>query len=344
MEVNYDLAIVGGGPAGTAAAITAARSGLKTILFERGRFPRHKVCGEFVSAESHDLLLELLGTDHQLLRTPPAITRAKMFSDGRCVEFELASPGWSITRHDLDAALWEKAKACGVDCREGTVVDAIAANSVTIQGSTIPTKSTINAAGRWSNLRRATNIPSPRWIGLKAHFSGEHAPASTDIYFFEGGYCGVQPIGPNELNASAMVRSDVATTLEQVFAAHPELYQRSRAWNQNFNTLSTSPLIHEKPIPVSDGVVNAGDAAGFIDPFVGDGISLALRSGALAAQHAAEPGSYEREYMRRFGKIFATAALARKLVRAPELVRRFAIFSFRSEFLRTWALNRTRGI
>ena len=344
MEMSYDLAIVGGGPAGTASAITAARAGLKTILFERGRFPRHKVCGEFVSAESHGLLAELLSPDHPLLQTPPAISRARMFSDGRCVEFELASPGWSITRYDLDRALWEQARASGVDCQEGLPVGEAVSGSITAKGTRITCGGVINAAGRWSNLRRTTNIPTPRWIGLKAHFSGEQAPPSTDIYFFEGGYCGVQPIGPNEVNASAMVRSDVSTTLEQVFDAHPVLHRRSRAWTQTFSTLSTSPLIHARPIPLENGVLNAGDAAGFIDPFVGDGISLALRSGVLAAKCASDASFYEKEYMRRFGRIFDTAALARKIVHAPEFVRRMAIFGFRSELLRTWALKRTRGV
>jgi flavin-dependent dehydrogenase len=187
-------------------------------------------------------------------------------------------------------------------------------------------------------------VPSPRWIGLKAHFTGEEAPPSTDIYFFVGGYCGVQPVGPNAVNASAMVRSDVATTLEEVFAAHPDPLKRSRLWRQSFATLSTSPLIHEKPVPLSNGVMNIGDAAGFIDPFVGDGISLALRGGVLAAQCTTDPERYQQEYMRRFRGVFETAALARKLVHAPELVRRMAIFGFKSELVRTWALRRTRGV
>jgi len=344
MEMTCDVAIVGGGPAGTAAAISAARAGLRTILFERGRFPRHKVCGEFVSAESHQLLADLLGSDHALLKTPPAISGARMFSDGRCVEFSLGSAGWSISRHDLDAALWDAAKSSGVDCRELVTAELVNKGSVTVQGSVVTAGSVLNATGRWSNLKRPVTVPSPRWIGLKAHFTGEQAPPSTDIYFFEGGYCGVQPIGPNAVNASAMVRSDLATTLEEVFAAHPELSKRSRTWKQSFATLSTSPLIHAKPTPVCDGVVNIGDAAGFVDPFVGDGISLALRSGVLAVQCAKNPGYYEQEYLRRFRGVFETAALARRIVHAPEFVRRMAIFGFRSELLRSWALKRTRGV
>ncbi|MGH9566287.1 MAG: FAD-dependent oxidoreductase, partial [Candidatus Angelobacter sp.] len=60
---EYDLIVVGGGPAGCACAITAARSGARVLLLEKETFPRHKVCGEFVSPESVRLLAALLGRD-----------------------------------------------------------------------------------------------------------------------------------------------------------------------------------------------------------------------------------------------------------------------------------------
>lgn len=344
--MSCDLAVIGGGPAGCAAAITAARTGKPVLLVEKGRYPRHKVCGEFISPESHHVLVTLLGRDHPLLQTPPQITRARMFVDGNCLEFALPQPAWSIPRYELDLALWEAAGAAGVHCKTATVQKA-SANSVRIGDLEITATSVVNATGRWSNLRRPSLVESgPRWIGVKAHFIGEHAPPSTDIYFFDGGYCGVQPIGGGRLNASAMVRADIATSLEEVFAAHPQLWLRSRAWEQVTETVTTSPLIHSTPEPVTDGVLNAGDAAAFIDPFTGDGISLALRSGALAAEcaTAGAPERYAREYQARFARAFQTAAFTRKLSRAPESVRRAAAFAFRSNLIKRWTLKRTRGI
>jgi flavin-dependent dehydrogenase len=344
---SYDVAIVGAGPAGCAAAITAARAAQKTILFERGHYPRHKVCGEFVSPESHHLLEQLLGTNSPLLSNPPRITHARMFADGNCVQFDLDAPAWSITRYDLDFALWQAAQQNQAECRNAPV-DRVARVGdhfeLTLPDkTTITAKKVINASGRWSNLRRPIVESGPRWIGIKAHFSGEQAPLSTDIYFFPGGYCGVQPISPAQLNASAMVRADVATTLDEVFAAHPDLWLRSRDWERATDIVTTSPLVHVTPQPVTNGVLNAGDAAAFIDPFVGDGISLALRSGVLAAQ-CMNAEAYAAEYTKRFARAFHTAALVRRLVYAPELIRRLAVFSFRSKSLRKWALNRTRAI
>ncbi len=90
----YDLIIIGGGPAGTSAAISAARAGARVLLLERGRFPRHKVCGEFVSAESLSLLNELLDHEHTvLLRDAVRIPRARLFLDGRTLARECGSTG-----------------------------------------------------------------------------------------------------------------------------------------------------------------------------------------------------------------------------------------------------------
>jgi flavin-dependent dehydrogenase len=94
-----DLIVIGGGPAGTSAAITCARNGARVLLLERGRFPRHKVCGEFVSAESLDLLAGLLAPqDKPLLADAIRIPRARVFSMAaflkqRSIPPQPASPG-----------------------------------------------------------------------------------------------------------------------------------------------------------------------------------------------------------------------------------------------------------
>src|SRR5579862_8823733 len=101
----YDLAVVGGGPAGTSAAITAARSGASVALFDSSDFPRQKVCGEFVSAESLALLKELLH-GHQrandAMRGAPVIARARIFASGQMAATAIDPPGLSIPRAVLD--------------------------------------------------------------------------------------------------------------------------------------------------------------------------------------------------------------------------------------------------
>jgi len=156
------------------------------------------------------------------------------------------------------------------------------------------------------------------------------APApSVDLYFFEGGYCGVQPVtvrgddgSHGRVNAAAMVRADVASSLPQILALNPALAERSREWQPLSDPVTTSPLIFRKPQPVRNGVLNVGDAAAFVDPFVGDGISLALRSGALAAECLSSPDRYEQQYRERFGSVFRTSSQLRRLLRLPQQIRK----------------------
>jgi menaquinone-9 beta-reductase len=297
-RTNFDLAVIGGGPAGTSAAITAARAGARVLLLERGKLPRQRVCGEFVSAESIDLLEQLLNSS-PLLKHALRIPDARLFFDGRAISTSVEPPAASIARLDLDLALWHSAENERVTAKLETRVDTIGDSgpfTLSTSDGTFAARAIVNAAGRWSNLHASSPLKSNdvsttgKWLGVKAHYSEADPHPSVDLYFFDGGYCGVQPVSlegssSNEgrVNACAMVRSDVARSLPEVFELHPQLKMRARNWRPLGEPVSTSPLIFREPTPVENGILLAGDAAGFVDPFVGDGISLALRSGALAA-------------------------------------------------------------
>jgi flavin-dependent dehydrogenase len=129
-----------------------------------------------------------------------------------------------------------------------------------------------------------------------------------------------------------MVRADTARSLDQVFSCHPELQRRSRDWTPLFPPITTSPLYFHDPVTESNGMLLAGDAAAFIDPFAGDGISLALHSGTLAAQClipffqgacSLEQAhkKYAAAYSRQFGPAFRNAARVRKMLNAPPMIR-----------------------
>jgi menaquinone-9 beta-reductase len=341
----YDLIVGGGGPAGTSAAITAARSGARVLLLERGQFPRHKVCGEFVSAESLDLLATLLDSSQSaLLHDAVRIPQARLYLDGRLLTTAINPPAASIARLNLDAALWHSAERSGVDSRQRVTVQNIIGVGpfrVMTTAGEFETRALINASGRWSNLNPPSNGTSrEKWLGLKGHFAEQNPQASVDLYFFDGGYCGVQPVNLNgessahgRVNASAMVRADVASSLLEVFARHPNLLARSREWQPLSHPVSTSPLVFQRPQPAKDGILMVGDAAGFVDPFVGDGISLALRSGALAAQSLARyfvdaisldqtVRQYFEVYEESLLPVFRASSWIRQALRLPRVARR----------------------
>ena len=343
---EYDLIVVGAGPAGSACAITAARAGAKVLLLEKDRFPRHKVCGEFVSSESLGLLTSLSansserGIDDPLrgkswnlatLAARMEIDSARIFLDSKVVRLPILPPARSIPRFDLDTGLFDSARRSGVDARENVVVRRVEHNAVfTVHTDAehFSAKAVVNCTGRWSQLTQFEAAGQEKWIGLKAHFSETQPPNSVDLYDFPGGYCGVLAVTKDAVNACAMVRADAGRSLEEVFAAHPQLWRRSRNWTPLFPTVTTSPLYFRKPVTCDQGVMLAGDAAGFIDPFAGDGISLALQSGALAAESLAgflqgkvaleqAQQQYTATYSKRLAPAFRNSARLRKLLAAP---------------------------
>lgn len=334
---QYDLIVVGAGPAGSACAITAARSGAKVLLLEKDHFPRQKVCGEFVSYESLGLLQGLL-EDNRFAACPQMLS-SRIFLDNKTLTLPVLPAAQSIPRFDLDAALFQAAQRAGVIAREDMTVSEVRKGDlfqVVTAENTFTAKAVINTTGRWSKLTQFDVARKEKCLGLKAHFTEPRPSQSVDLYFFPGGYCGVTPVGADSINACAMVRTDVAHTLEEVFAKEPRLWQRSRVWKPLFPTVSTSPLYFREPQTELDDMLLAGDAAGFIDPFAGDGISLALQSGTLAAKSvmsflrgdcflAQAHQQYKAAYRKRFVPAFRNATRLRKALAAPKLLRSAAI-------------------
>ena len=293
----------------------------KVALFEARDFPRHKVCGEFVSGESLHLLAGLLQNmpeAESVFAKAPVIDRTRLLFGKRVIEAAVSPKGLSITRYDLDALLWRAAQRAGVEGCSGSEVTACDGDGPftvhTCSGS-YPAKALIVAAGRWSQFSADRTLPpGPKWLGVKAHFREPNAKPSTDLYFFEHGYCGVQPVAADVVNACAMVRSDRATSLEEVFALHPKLAERAAGWHALMPPVSTAPLVYREPQPVRGNMMFVGDAAAFLDPFAGDGISIALRSGQAAAKCLSEflvgnislasaVAAYQREYSRQFAPL-----------------------------------------
>lgn len=279
--------------------------------------------------------------EHNLFAAQPQIASARIFLDHKTVSLPVSPEARSIPRFELDAPLLQSARRAGVRAEEGLTIRQVEpAGKVAQDGvfavrtgeKTFTAKAVVNATGRWSQLTQYPTAGREKWIGLKAHFREAAPPGSVDLYFFPGGYCGVQRVAKDAVNAAAMVQAGAAHSLEEVFAAHPALWRRSRDWEPLFSPITTSPLYFRRPETEDHGMILAGDAASFIDPFAGDGISLALHSGALAAESlsgflrgecslAESHQRYRAAYFKRFAPAFRNAARLRLLLSAPSWLR-----------------------
>jgi menaquinone-9 beta-reductase len=351
---EYDLAVIGAGPAGSSCSISTARSGARVLLLEKDRFPRHKVCGEFVSAESLRLLQWLLGGPR--FAEKPELSLSRIFYGEKAITLPVSPAARSISRFELDKALFGAVREAGICAREEITVRSVTREQNLFHIHTAEEKFTaravVNASGRWSQL---TQFPAlqEKWIGLKAHFTEANAPSSMDLYFFEQGYCGVSTVGPQTINTCAMVRAGAARTLEEVFAQHPLLWQRSRGWQMLFPAITTSPLYFRDPQIVQNGMLQVGDAANFIDPFAGDGISLALHTGWLAA-HSLRAflqgkatldeacNGYTEYYQKKFASVFRGVTWVRRALASPPCIRFFLLRLAGTKPVAKFLVNHTR--
>jgi flavin-dependent dehydrogenase len=354
-----DVAIIGGGPAGAAAALEARRHGLSVDIWERDRFPRDKVCGEFISFEAHSFLQNEI---------PGAVARGAQIRSAQFVTdhggsrtFRLPRPALGLSRRVLDIALWKAASTAGADAYEDEGVRRVQylicgprpAGTWEIEsdrGIIRRSRALIVACGRWwaieglsSPAGRSEPLARGDWIGAKAHFVGIPPRDRVEVYFFRGGYCGLAPVENSACNVCCLVRreqvrqtrpkalDDFAAWLVQV--SHlAALEKRLQGAQQVSAVVTTAPVHLSRRQAAQSGALMAGDASGFLDPFTGEGISMALHSGRLAARVVASALSegfdgcsaaeiYDQRLSQAVRRSYMVAALARGLIQGPEWLR-----------------------
>ena len=260
--------IIGAGPAGSAAALAALAEGASVTLYEKSRFPRHKVCGEFISPEILPVL-RTLGLEGAFLATRPARLKKTVLHFGRSKKsFDLPEPAFSLSRYALDQLLLSAA------VRRGAVVRSELAK---------PAAGAIVAHGRQTPAPKGERI-----FGFKAHFRGL-MEGIVEMFFFSGCYAGISPVEDGAINVCGLAPED----LLRAYGFRPgeilpdDLSDRLRAMEQSFDWLLTGPLVFHQKFHRQSSVYLAGDAMGFVDPFTGSGILSAVLTGRLAGQAAA---------------------------------------------------------
>ncbi|MBL0234940.1 MAG: FAD-binding protein [Chitinophagaceae bacterium] len=298
--MRYDVAILGGGLAGLSLSIDLKRRGYTVIVIEKGEYPRHKVCGEYISMESHEYLFGLCPalTNYEL----PFICQFKLSSTGG-LEFQtrLDLGGFGISRYLLEEQLFEEAGRQGVVFMLNSKAYETHYNVIEEDHTIISSKGEFkarvvcNATGRKSNFEtsdKQTRIKGSNYIGVKYHVRLDRDPGFVEIHNFPGGYCGVSSIEDNKTCLCYIVNSK---KLNSVGNSIPELEKVYLFKNKRLRKLFTqAEFLLKDPLtisginfnikrPATENFFNLGDAAGSIAPVTGNGMSIALRSASVLA-------------------------------------------------------------
>jgi flavin-dependent dehydrogenase len=315
----YDVAIVGAGPAGAASAIHFARAGLRVVLVDRATFPRHKACAEAISPAAEPLLHDLGIGDLLAAAHPNRLRGFRIIApNGHSFQGEYAgirdSDGHSIftsgcvlSRYHLDAALVQGARCAGAEMRAGWRLGNLARRDDLYHlipvgdQEPISARLVIAADGVHSTVARRLGLHQPgrmRKIALVTYLRGiRDLGEYGEMHVFGRRYVGLAPLeapGNAPLCNVALVVDEARdghtlaghaeAFLLEALSTFPGLRNRLANLTVERQTLATSRItVHARQM-TGEGLLLVGDAAGYYDPFTGEGIYRALRGAQLAAQ------------------------------------------------------------
>ena len=316
--MTCDAIVVGGGPAGASVAAALARAGVDVLVLDRARFPRAKVCSEYLSPEASRLLATMGALDaveRDAARLAGMRVRAP---DGTWMQGEFAAAhgyraysdrGLALPRERLDAILLDCARRAGARIEEGVrVVDVerdatgrAAGVRVMVGGTlrTIRAPLVVGADGLRSvvarRLRLARTGRWPRRVALVSHYRGVADVGDCgEMHVEHDGYAGIADVGGGVANVAVVVPArygrDVAAAGATAFSEawlrrRPHLTARFAGAVRVSPVRATGPFASHARRAWSPGAALVGDAADFFDPFTGEGIYAALRGGEMLAAH-----------------------------------------------------------
>lgn len=298
-EQDYDVVIIGGGLAGLTSAIHISKLNFKVLLIEKNEYPKHKVCGEYVSNEVLPYL-KFLGFN-------PFKFGAKRISkfeltthNNKSIKAKLPLGGFGISRYEFDFQLYQLAIKNGVKVLYDTV-NTIQFNANAFQVKTklnqnLKSKIVIGAYGKRSNIdiqlqRKFIKKKSP-YLGVKIHVSGEFPEDKVALHNFKGGYCGVSKIENNHINLCYITNYEAFKSYKNIEAFQEQVLFKNKALQTIFKNskpqfdtpLTISQISFETKSPVENHIITCGDTAGMIHPLCGNGMSMAIKSAQLASK------------------------------------------------------------
>lgn len=298
-ELWYDVIIVGGGLAGLSSAIHLSKAKVSVLLIEKYSYPKHKVCGEYISNEVLPYL-SYLGFDPFKFGAKSISTFELSTHNNKKITAKLPLGGFGMSRYQMDFQLYKIALKNGVNVLLDTVTDVkFKADSFLVQTKSkqnYQAKIVIGAYGKRSNLdvefnRKFIKKKSP-YLGVKIHVSGSFPEDKVALHNFKGGYCGVSKVENNHINLCYITNfkafkkyKDVKAFQEEVVFKNQELKHIFKNSKPEFQQpLTISQISFQTKKPIDNHVIMCGDTAGMIHPLCGNGMGMAIRSAQLASE------------------------------------------------------------
>jgi len=326
----FDVAIIGGGPAGSSCAAFCALAGLRTAVLDREKFPREKVCGDCLNPSCWPVL-ERLELAQGVRDLPHSMLNSVAFIaiDGYEVILDLPSGAnceISVKRSLFDDLLLRRAGELGADVHEQTTVTGLTRNHgwkiETASGRMLHARMLIGADGRNSTIAHLCNLlplPARERVALQAHIPRPRNFGNRiALQFLPEGYSGQAPVNESELNLCLVGTPPTISTLRKWAQRQFDL-PSNQAWR------TVTPLTRSPVSSAHQNLFFIGDAARVVEPFTGEGIYYALRSGELAANAIAkilrgdDRNSALREFHRAYAEMYRGRLWINHLSRAAVL-------------------------
>lgn len=296
---KWDYVVLGGGVAGLCAAKRLLELGIKPLVIEAGGYPTHKVCGEFLSPSSLKML-------NKWDIYPVAIQQMRWHTTSQMLNFTFPTPAGSLSHLTLDTQMAEQISQKGATLLTHTkVLDLIPSLHLGKEhilalssGEKIAVKHLLIATGRLPGLH--STPPQVRYMGFKAHFTGLDLTHTLEMFSFSGAYLGLVPVENGRANLACLAKiervqqsSSPQSFMHTLIQGHPFLRQLLASGQNLFENWMEVRVPHFglRTHPIWSRTYWIGDAAGTIPPASGNGLSLALASGYLAAEFAARDDS-----------------------------------------------------
>jgi menaquinone-9 beta-reductase len=370
MSNQKEVLILGGGLAGLTAAIHLTKLGFKVTVIEKNIYPKHKVCGEYISNEVLPYF-DWLGINLEILE-PTSINNLQFSTqNGTTINTNLPLGGFGVSRYALDFYLYNLALSKGCVFIHETVENVefkedefIVTTSI---GTHFKSKVVLGAFGKRSNidvkLNRNFIQKKSYWLAVKAHYTGDFPDDLVGLHNFEGGYCGVSKVENNAINICYITNYEAYKLYknneefqEMVLSKNPQLRKIFKNCTLIFDKpLSIGQISFNKKEAVENHILMIGDTAGLIHPLCGNGMAMSIHSAKIASEavlnyyesNCSSRTSLEEQYANKwkfhFEKRLITGRFLARILQQPRISSTLMLILVKFPFLLPIIIKQTHG-